>query len=78
MDGLKSLAASPYPDPNHPLPTPIIVAGAALMVATVAFCAFGHATGLGRTAEPAPVAVAARDLVFVEGDDKVLRVTPAT
>ncbi len=74
---LKALAASPYPDPEHPLPTPIIVGGAVLMVATVVFCAFGHATGIGRTVEPAPVTVATRDLVFTENDDKTLTVRDA-
>lgn len=77
VDALKALAASPYPDPNHPLPKPIVAGGAALMVATVTFCAFGHATGIGRTVEPAPVAVVSRDLVFTENDDKTLTVRDA-
>ncbi len=77
VDALRALAASPYPDPNHPLPKPIIVGGGALMVATVAFCAFGHATGIGRTVEPAPVTVVSRDLVFTENDDKTLTVRDA-
>lgn len=76
-DLLRSLAANPYPDPNHPLPKPIIVGSGVLMVATVAFCAFGHATGIGRTVEPAPVVVASRDLVFAENDDKTLTVRDA-
>ena len=77
VDALTALAASPYPDPNHPLPKPIMVGGGALMVATVAFCAFGHATGIGRTVEPAPVTVMTRDLVFTENDDKTLTVRDA-
>ena len=77
MNLLQSLAASPYPDPNHQLPKPIMVAGGALMVATVAFCAFGHATGVGRTIATAPVTVMTRDLVFTENDDKTLTVRDA-
>lgn len=76
-DVLKALAANPYPDPDHPLPKPIIVGSGILMVATVAFCAFGHATGIGRTVEAAPVAVASRDLVFAENDDHTLTVRDA-
>ena len=78
VDVVKALAASPYPDPNHPLPRPIIIGGSALMVATVAFCAFGHATGIGRTAEADPVVVASRDLVFTENDDQTLTVRDAS
>jgi putative photosynthetic complex assembly protein len=74
MDALKALAASPYPDPSHPLPRPIIAGGSFLMVAAVALCAVAHATGVGVTASPAPVAVASRDLVFTETDDGLLRV----
>ena len=77
MDALKAMAASPYPDPNHPLPRPIIVGGSALMVAAVVLCAVAHATGVGVTASPAPVAVASRDLVFTETDDGLLRVADA-
>lgn len=77
MNALKALAANPYPDPEHPLPTPVIVGGAALMIVTVVFCAFGHATGIGRTSEPAPVPVASRDLVFSENPDQTLTVRDA-
>ena len=68
---------NPYADPSHPLPTPIIVGGAAMMVAAVAFCAFGHATGIGRTVAADPVTVMTRDLVFTENDDKTLTVRDA-
>ena len=77
MKALKALAASPYPDPNHPLPTPIIVGGGAMMVAAVVLCAAAHATGVGVTTSPAPVTVASRDLVFAETDDGLLRVSEA-
>lgn len=74
MDALKALAASPYPDPNHPLPRPIILGGSFMMVAAVVLCAAAHATGVGVTVSPAPVAVVSRDLVFTETDDGLLRV----
>ncbi len=77
MNTLKALAASPYPDPSHPLPRPIIVGGGALMVTAVVLCALAHATGIGTTTSPAPVAVASRDLVFTETDDGLLRVAEA-
>ena len=34
VDALKALAASPYPDPNHPLPKPIVAGGANNQLAT--------------------------------------------
>lgn len=77
MHGLKSLAASPYPDPSHPLPKPIIAGGSALMVAAVVLCAAAHATGVGVTRAEAPDAVASRDLVFTEGADGALSVADA-
>ena len=77
MDGLRSLAANPYPDPNHPLPKPIIVGGGLLMVTAVVLCAAAHATGVGVTRVEAPVPVESRDLVFAEGAGGVLRVTEA-
>lgn len=75
MDPRKALMANPYPDPSHPLPRPIVVGGAALMVLAVALCAGAHATGVGVTVAPKPVPVAVRDLVFKEGDDGILRVS---
>lgn len=77
MNALKALAASPYPDPSHPLPRPIIMGGAAMMVSAVVLCALAHATGVGTTVSPAPVTVATRDLVFTEQDDGILTVRDA-
>ena len=69
MQALKALAASPYPDPTHPLPKPIIIGGGAMMVAAVVFCALAHATGIGVTTSPPPTPMASRDFVFTEQDD---------
>ena len=78
MDTTKALfGLSPYPDPSHQLPKPVMFGGAALMVAVVALCATGHATGVGVTIAPAPVTVVSRDLVFTEADDGVLTITDA-
>ena len=67
-----------YADPNHPLPRPIIYSGLALMAMTVLLAALGHATGVGITVTPPPVAVVSRDLLFHEADDGLLTVKDAT
>lgn len=77
MQALKALAASPYPDANHPLPKPIIIGGGAMMVAAVVLCALAHATGVGVTTSPAPTPMASRDFVFAEQDDGFLTVKDA-
>lgn len=77
MDVRKAIALDPYPDPSHPLPRPIIIGGAALMIAVVVLCAGARATGVGVTTAPEPVTVASRDLVFKEADDGALTVSEA-
>ena len=66
-----------YSDPSHPLPRPIIFSGLALMVSTVLLAAVAHATGVGITVTPEPVAVVSRDLLFHEADDGLLTVRDA-
>ena len=67
-----------YPDPSHQLPRPIIISGFALMATTVLLAAVAHATGIGTTTTPQPVAVVSRDLLFHEFDDGLLTVREAS
>ena len=68
---------NPYPDPNHPLPRPIMVGGGAMMICTVLLAAAAHATGFGVTHNPVPVAVQSRDLLFNEQDDGFITIRQA-
>lgn len=72
-----SLMVDPYPDPDHPLPKPILIGGAALALATIALIAGARGTGLGLSRNPDVPAIASRDLTFADGPDGSLDVFDA-